>query len=65
MQDKSERCALMGASQNGHSEVVELLLMNGSKMDLQDDIRRSAGKPKWLCGVIKKVMELRLMCRNG
>ena len=33
MQDKSEKCAVMGASQNGHSEVVELLLMNGTKMD--------------------------------
>ena len=47
----------MGASQNGHSEVVELLLMNGAKMELQDDIRRSAGKLKWLCGVIKILLD--------
>ena len=59
----SERCDLMGASQNGHSEVVKLLLKKEAKMDLQDDTRRSAGKNGFVVSL--KNNNLRLMCRNG
>ena len=59
---QSGRTALMEASGSGHTDVVQLLLSSGAKVDLQTEVRHKYLVPKSQLTVVYFLMNNKCLC---